>query len=566
MRYPNDVKDRVREATDILAVVSEHVRLKKAGRSMKGLCPFHQEKTPSFQVNPDRQTFKCFGCGQGGDVFQFLMEVEKLSFPEALELLAAKAGIALPKAGWTTAEEQSVFPVLEWAATHYRQELAGRTGGPAREYLEGRGILPATAERFGLGWAPPGWSNLLAAAERRYSQAMLLRAGLVIEGDRGGVYDRFRNRLVIPIRSALGRAVGFGARTLGGEDPKYLNSPETEVFNKSKVLYGLSEARESLKTLDEALVVEGYMDTIALAQAGFPQVVASCGTAFTENQAALLRRYVERAVLIFDGDAAGIRAAWKSAGVFLGAGLGVRIVGLPEGHDPDSFVRERGRDALALLAERAPGVVGFAHDVLLDRVERREDLIKAFAILGAKVDDPIRRRVLLQEAAERFRFDEDTLAREAGRLRGADAAKRPAPDPARETPVEPKDPLGRAYLGVLLSDAGGIPEDALVEEGALRERGLRELYGRWRAVRESGEDRPGSRLLEDPELRFLASELLTGEAPAEALPEILERLQARVRSDHGRALREAIQAAETHGDRAEVERLLRELHVLKDAS
>ncbi|HET9232976.1 MAG TPA: DNA primase, partial [Candidatus Eisenbacteria bacterium] len=347
MRYPPEIIDRVREASDIVAVISEHVRLKKAGRAMKGICPFHQEKTPSFHVNPDRQIFKCFGCGAGGDVFRFLMDAEKMTFPEAIQLLAGKSGIPLPRVGWAPAEEQSVFPVLEWAVGFYRGELTGRTGGAARDYLGRRGILPETVDRFGLGWSPPGWDGLLKAAERRFSPGLLARAGLVVENERGGYYDRFRSRLTVPIRTPLGRTVGFGARTLGDEEPKYLNSSETEVFQKGKILFGLPEAKASLKNTDEAIVVEGYMDAMALSQGGIGNVVASCGTAFTENQAALLRRYVERAVLLFDGDAAGIRAAWKSAGTFLAAGLGVRIVALPSGHDPDSFVRNEGAPELS---------------------------------------------------------------------------------------------------------------------------------------------------------------------------------------------------------------------------
>jgi DNA primase len=564
VKYPPEIIDRVREATDIVAVISEHVRLKKAGRAMKGLCPFHQEKTPSFHVNPDRQIFKCFGCGAGGDVYRFLMDAEKMTFPEAIQLLAGKAGITLPRSVWAPAEEQSVFPVLEWAASFYRTELAGRTGGAAREYLQKRGLLPETVTRFGLGWAPPGWDGLLKAAERRFSVALLARAGLVIENERGGYYDRFRSRVIVPIRTPLGRTVGFGARTLGPEEPKYVNSSETEVFQKGKILFGLPEAKEALKNAEEAIVVEGYMDTMALSQGGIGNVVASCGTAFTENQAALLRRYVERAVLLFDGDAAGIRAAWKSAGTFLAAGLTVRIVALPSGHDPDSFVREHGPDQLMTTIAEAPGVVGFAQKVLLDRVERREDLIKAFAVLGAVIDDPIRRRLLLQEAAERLRFDEDTLIRETAAQRGEKGpARRTAVAPARAS-TEAKDPLGRAYMGMLLA-ASDPPEDHVIDPAALREAGLRELYGHWRELRDGGVPEPRLRLLEDPAFQDRVSELLAEEDwPAEAMPEIVGRLEERVRMEKGKTLQEAIREAEARGDPALARQLLAEHQALKD--
>jgi len=560
MRIPPETIDRIREATDIVAVVSEHVQLKRSGKTWKALCPFHQEKTPSFIVNPDRQIFKCFGCGEGGDVFHFLMEVEKLSFREVAETLANAAGVPIPKSSWSGPEEQSVYPVLEWASGFYRKELQGRTGGAARAYLERRGLAAETVERFGLGWAPAGWSNLLNAAGNRYGVPLLLRAGLVLQSDRGSHYDRFRERLIIPIRSALGRTVGFGARTLGDEEPKYLNSPETEVFNKGKLLYGLSEARSVLKTADHVIVVEGYLDAMALAQAGIANVVASCGTAFTEDQARILRRYVDRAVLVFDGDTAGLRAAWKSAGVFLGEGLEVRIAALPGAHDPDSFVRAEGAAAMQAVLDRAPGVVGFARDSLLDRLEKREDLIKAFAYLAARIEDPIRRRILVQEASERFRFDEETLAREAARLRGETRAR----TPARPAVPERKDVLGRIYLAGLLA-AERVHDSELVPPDALRESGLRRVYARWLELRESGESNPQGRLLEDGDLRSLTAEFLAEEAAGTTFPEAAARLGERVRAARGRELKEAIQEAESQGKVSEVDRLLRELHSLKEA-
>ncbi len=561
MRLSPELIERVREATDIVAVVSEHVQLKRTGRAWKARCPFHQEKTPSFTVNPDRQIFKCFGCGEGGDVFRFLMEFEKLSFPEAVELLAERAGIPIPKSTWSGPQEESVYPVLEWAAAHFRRELAGRTGSAARDYLARRGLGQETQERFGLGWAPPGWSHLLDAAGKRYAHSLLERAGLAIANDRGGHYDRFRGRVMIPIRSALGRTIGFGARTLGPEEPKYLNSPETEVFTKGRVLYGLSEAKEAFKETGEAVVVEGYMDALTLAQSGLEQVTASCGTAFTEDQAKVLKRYVERAVLLFDGDAAGIRAAWKSAGVFLGAGLEVRVVALPDGHDPDSFVREQGVEALREILGDAPGVVRFARETLLDRVAKREDLLKAFAYLAARIDDPIRRRVLLQEAAEGFRFDEAVLAREAERQRGGGRGG-PRARTAAPGPGAPKDRLGRLYMAWVLETENVAPED-LLPESVLQEEGLRSLYRRWRELLDEGETHPGRRLVSDEDTRPLAAEIMAEDAEGAGLDEVLPRLRDRVRRAEGKALREAIRDAEAREDREEVDRLFKELHRLK---
>jgi DNA primase len=561
MKYPPDLIERVREGSDIVSVVSEHVQLKRAGRTWKANCPFHQEKTPSFTVNPDRQIFKCFGCGEGGDVFRFLMEFEKMSFPEAVEYLANRAGIPLPQKGWTGPEEESVYPPLEWTAEFFRRELSGRTGGPAREYLERRGLESGVLERYGLGWAPAGWSNLLEAAGKRYSLSLLERAGLVIPNDRGGHYDRFRGRVMIPIRSALGRTIGFGARTLGDEEPKYLNSPETEVFSKGRVLYGLAEAKEALKETAEALVVEGYMDALTLAQAGFRQVVASCGTAFTEDQARVLRRYVDRVVLLFDGDLAGIRAAWKSAGVFLGQGLEVRVIALPDGHDPDSFVRERGAEAMEVLRAEAPGVVSFARETLLGRLEKREDLVKALAYLGARIDDPIRRRILLQEAAESFRFDEATLVREAARLRGEAAGKARVPAKSGGA-AEKRDLLGRQYTAWVLG-GGEIADDELLPDEAIRETLVREMYARWRALRAEHAGSALARLMDDAAQRPLVAELLAGDDEGAEIDAVMTRLRERVSRVRGAELRDAIRDAEARGDAETVERLLRELQTLK---
>jgi DNA primase len=561
MPLPPEFIERVREATDIVSLVSDHVQLKKTGRTWKARCPFHQEKTPSFHVNPDRQIFKCFGCGEGGDVFRFLMEFEKLSFPESVELLANRAGIPMPRRTWVPAEEQSVYPVLAWAESTYRKELNGKGGAAAREYLKGRGLFQTTIDAFGLGWAPPGWEALASAARGAYSPALLLRAGLVVPNDRGGHYDRFRGRITIPIRSALGRTVGFGARGLGSEEPKYLNSPETEVFNKSRILYGLSEAKETLKSTDEALVVEGYLDALALFQIGITNVVASCGTAFTEDQARILRRYVGRAVLVFDGDTAGLRAAWKSAAVFLGAGLEVRIVALPEGHDPDSFVRAHGAAALQPLVDAAPGVVGFAQAALLDRLEKREDLIKALAFLGSRIDDPIRRRLLLQEAAERFRFSEELLAREARRLQPG--ARRETAGPGRRPAAEHHDVPGRVVVAGLI--AGESETGAPFPESAFREAGIRALYARWKELHDRGETDIQRRLLEDEATRALASEVLAGDAEATAFGDAAARLRERVRADEKREITAAIQEAESQGDRERAQELLREkLHSLKE--
>lgn len=554
--FDDDFKERVRDAVDIVAVVGEHVPLKRAGRLWRGLCPFHREKTPSFYVNPERRIFKCFGCDAGGDVFRFLQEFERLSFPEALELLAGRAGLPMPRRRTGGAPEESPYPALAWAAERYHAFLSGPEGATARRYLEERGMGTEMVERFQIGWAPPGWSSLLDAAARRFPFPVLSRAGLITEREGGGHYDRFRGRVMFPIRSALGKVVGFGARAMGDEEPKYLNSPETDVFQKSRLLYGIHEAREELRRGGRGIVVEGYMDVLGMVQAGFLNTVASCGTAFTSEQARLLKRYVDRAVLLFDGDRAGVKAAWRSAGVFLGEGFDVRVIVLPAEHDPDSFVRDEGREAMLALLENAPDVVGFARDVLLDRLEGREDLIRAFAHLAAAIDDPIRRRVLVQQAAEAFRFDERLLAGEAERMRRGEARKR-APAAARQR--EQPDMVGREYLAHLLADPP-LDDESLVDEALLKETPLRALYRRWRELREAGSEHPGRAVRDEAEHERFAAAIEASEGIGETpFDQILGRLRERERAARVRELRTAIEDAEARGDQPRVEELMREL-------
>jgi len=565
MAFSPDLIDRVREASDIVGVVGEHVQLKRAGRTWKALCPFHREKTPSFIVNPDRQIFKCFGCGVGGDVFRFVQDAEKLSFPEAMELLAERAGIPLPKQRWDKPEDESVYPVLAWAASEFQRHLNAPGGTKARAYLEGRALTEPITRRFGLGWAPEGWSTLLDAAGRRYSPQILERAGLVSPREGGGFYDRFRGRVVIPIRSALGKTVGFGARIIGEGEPKYLNSPETEVFHKGKILFGLYEAREALKDEGVALVVEGYMDVLALVQAGFQHAVAACGTAFTADQARVLKRYVDKVVLLFDGDEAGIRAAWKSAGVFLDEGLEVRVAVLPEGHDPDSFVGARGRDAMREALDTAPTVVQFAKQALLGKLERREDLVRAFAYLAARIEDPIRRRVLLQEASEEFRFDEQVLAAEARRLRkGETAAATRRSQPAKPVRPSVRDVVGRRYVARVLCGEADADPDLEVTESVIQEPGLRDILRRHKELLEEGDPRPRDRILAEDATRSLAAEVLAEDTDAgDPIQDVVVRLRERERDAEGRKIWDAIRRAETAGNRDEVERLQRELMALR---
>lgn len=352
-RFIDDLLNR----TDIVEVVGSRVQLKKTGKNYSACCPFHQEKTPSFSVSPDKQFYYCFGCGAGGNALSFLMEHDHLDFPQAVEDLAKRAGLDVPREDARPGQrprqsgDSPLYPLLEAAAGYYRQALKSH---PARQaavdYLKGRGLSGVIARDFGLGFAPPGWDNLMKhLGGDSLQQKALIDAGLLIENaDSGKRYDRFRDRVMFPIRDSRGRVIAFGGRVLSDDKPKYLNSPETPVFHKGQELYGLYEARKSSRDLDEILVVEGYMDVIALAQQGLRNAVATLGTATSEEHIKRLFRVVPSLLFCFDGDSAGRNAAWRaleSCLPNLQDGRRVRFLFLPEGEDPDSLVRREGTDA-----------------------------------------------------------------------------------------------------------------------------------------------------------------------------------------------------------------------------
>ncbi|MCK5734206.1 MAG: DNA primase, partial [Candidatus Latescibacteria bacterium] len=364
-RIPEEVIEDIRAQINIADVVSDYVALKKKGQNYFGLCPFHVEKTPSFSVNVEKQIFHCFGCGAGGNVFTFLRDVEKISFVEAVRLVAQKAGVPLPeeRSGTRSGEVSDELYRANELAQKYFQHLLWKdaSGEKVRTYLAERDLSEETAKRFGLGVALPNWDGLLkVGAKRALGGETLQKAGLVVPRTGGGFYDRFRDRLMFPITNIGGRTVAFGARTLDPEGhPKYLNSPETPIYRKGHILYGLSEAKDAIRKTGQVLIVEGYTDLLRLMQSGIEHVVASSGTAFTPEQAKLLSRYGDRVVLVYDADQAGSAAALRGIDILLAADLDVRVISLPEGHDPDSFVREEGPDRFLNLLQDAQPILDY---------------------------------------------------------------------------------------------------------------------------------------------------------------------------------------------------------------
>ncbi|MDD2768705.1 MAG: DNA primase [Methylococcus sp.] len=350
-KIPREFIDDLIARIDIVDLIDARIPLKKSGSSFLARCPFHSEKTPSFSVSREKQFYHCFGCGAHGNAISFLMDYERQSFPEALESLAAVAGIELPKTAFDQASVsvpavplQPIYDILERAAAFYALQLREHpAAASAKAYLLKRGLTGEIARRYRIGFAPPGWSNLPAD----WSRAALIQSGLVIEKDRS-VYDRFRHRVMFPIHDRRGRVIGFGGRTLGDETPKYLNSPETEVFKKGKELYGLYELLLADAKPRRILVVEGYMDVVAMAQHGFAETVATLGTSTSADHINLLFRFTREIIFCFDGDAAGYKAAWRALEAslpLLREGREVRFIHLPAGEDPDSLVRQEGRDA-----------------------------------------------------------------------------------------------------------------------------------------------------------------------------------------------------------------------------
>lgn len=430
---PQEFLENVRGAGDIVQVVTDYVPLKPAGSRLKGLCPFHQEKTPSFSVDPKAQLFYCFGCQTGGDVFKFVQLYESISFTEAVVHLAKRFGIPVPGTDGRRDKKEEAEDRLRRINRHaeelFRKLLTQEAAATCRAYLERRGLSAETVERLRLGYAADSWNALLGhLVAKRFHPQELLNAGLVLPRKSGsGEYDRFRDRLIFPIRDISGRTVAFGGRALAADaEPKYINSPETPVYKKGDHLYGLDLAREAIRREGLAVVVEGYMDVAAVVQAGIDNVVASLGTAFTQAQARLLARYTDRVVFSYDGDGAGAKATERSLDTLLAAGFEVRIVELPTGQDPDDFIRENGPAAYGQRLRQAPDYLEFlvrrqvaARD--LARPEEKVAAINAVLPHVAKLESPIARGEWAAKLADRLAIEDELVLQE---LRGAVRARR----------------------------------------------------------------------------------------------------------------------------------------------
>lgn len=450
LSIPENKIDEIRFATDIHELISGYVTLRKKGQNFFSLCPFHNEKSPSFSVNTDKQIFHCFGCGAGGNVFTFLMRSEGLGFPETVKMLAQRAGIAID---WEEQDQESVkqnealFHILEFAAKWYEELLHDSVGAEVKNYIKKRGLSDEIATQFGLGFAPASWDELLKHAKKTLNSVDLLHeAGLCLKKENGDFYDRFRNRLIFPIKNLSGRVTGFGGRILQDDPkaPKYLNSPETPVYEKSKTLYGLFDTRDEIRRKGVAIFVEGYMDLLSLYANGIKNVVATSGTALTQEQAALIHRYTRKVTLMYDSDNAGSAATIRGADVLLENGLDVTVANLPEGEDPDSFVRKYGEEAVASFLTDA--VPLFQYKVA--RVSSLTPEYKRAAIQGviqslAKINDRIQRGIYVSQVSAGLNIPEKDIWSEIESLARTKSQQLQRQRHQAENGDKPKTPTGK---------------------------------------------------------------------------------------------------------------------------
>jgi DNA primase len=575
-----DFAEQVKSSVDIVKTIGEYVRLKKAGGSPRytGLCPFHTEKTPSFSVHSGHQFYKCFGCQVSGDVFKFIMEIERISFFEALKLVAERNGIAVPKRDYSDPDSKlrgALLEMHETAAREFQSNLNGSAGAAARQYLAGRNVPPDQIAEFGLGLSDPSGNQLVRQFESfRFAPEHLEQSGLVAKRQEGtGFYDRFRGRLMFPIHNESGKVIGFGGRALRpGDEPKYLNSPETPLYRKSYVLYNLHRAKDAVRKSDYSVLVEGYMDVIGVYSAGVHNVVASCGTALTNTQVRVLKGHSERIVVNFDPDTAGANAAEKSIQMLLDEGLHVRVLELAGDLDPDEFVKASGAEAYRARLEQAPAYFHWLADRARGKFNMRtvEGRMQAFKFIEPaiqRIADRLERFAVANDVANYLGVDEKLVREHFSR-----GVKEPGPVHRRaEAP-----PLERLLLHSLLASEAArslaIPE--LRDLAAVDRFVTRNVFKALFAMHSDGApfrfaDLEGR--LSDADRDLLSSivfadEILEEEMAAEQALSCLRSLKSQDPRSDAAALRARIKAAEREGNLQEAMRLAEEVVALDQKS
>jgi DNA primase len=593
-RIPENILEDILSRVDIVEVIAGYIPLKRAGRNFKAVCPFHHEKTASFVVSPDRQIFHCFGCHTGGNAFRFLMQYERLDFPEAVRTLAKKAGVALPEVERQDTQAANLitqlYKINEWAALFYSHNLNTPEAQVARSYLIKRGIKPPTAHLFRLGFALDKWdalTNHLRAKDVHL--ALLEKAGLVLPKEGGGYYDRFRQRIIFPIADIKSRPLGFGARVLpapskveGGETlPKYINSPETPVYTKGRNLYGLNLSHEAIREKDYAVIVEGYLDFIIPYQEGLQNLVASQGTALTYEQARLLKRYTRNAVIVYDADSAGELASLRSLDIFIEEEMNVRVVSLPQGYDPDLFVRKNGIEKFQEKVEQADTLFDYKMKVLKSRynpqsVEGKSAISSEMLSTINKFKNAVAKSEYIKLLAEGLSVDEDALLQDLKKI------KEPRMSPGAYQPNSRKavdiNPTEKLLLKLMLEETDVIHriKDTLEPADFQDERTCRVVSIIFDLIQQGKSIEPQhlvNHLDEEEVADFVCELAVSADFPTQDREKVVDDCIKRIKGQRLRlrkeSLCEEIKAAQQVGDEERLNRLMQEFqhlsHIKKES-
>ena len=581
-RYEDHVVEQVSAANDIVEIISQYVPLKRAGRHLKACCPFHQEKSPSFMVQPEKQMFHCFGCGAGGDVFSFLMRHENMTFPEALKSLAERAHITLPERRSQRddgGQKEKLYEVCRVAADFYHELLLKDAGAPAREYLAKRKITEEIIREFKLGWAPMEWRTLFDYLTRKkYPEVLLKLAALVQQSPKGNYYDTFRGRLLFPILNLQNKTIAFGGRLIADQEgPKYLNSPETPIFFKRRELFGLNLAKKFIdREWPNLILVEGYMDFLALYQHGFKNAVATLGTALGEDHVRLMRRFVEEVIVVYDGDKAGEAAALRGLEILLEGGMQVKLVSLPKGEDPDDFLNKRGNDAFAALLKGAKDFFDYKLEALLARYPRQDAL--GLSKISREMFETflkVKNTVMLSEYFKRLsralQVDENSLRTEFSHLERKSGPSRERPKDTALAPEAAKPAPEELLLLVLMAEVPPFCDRACEElkDTDLQSPVSRQLFEYLRQMNEEGKKCTLSGLLNripDAQYRDQIVAVMASLDDTSEREKILEDCLGKIK--HGRftgrleELRRQLSLAEKNGDEAQVRKVATEYQEL----
>jgi DNA primase len=573
MPIPENLIDQIQQKTDIVEVISKYLPLAKAGRNYKGNCPFHNEKTPSFMVSPDKQIFHCFGCSAGGNVFSFLMKQENISFPEAVEMLADKAGVALPRNAGQSKEAASLanqlYRVNELATQFFQYHLT--KNAQALDYLSKRGIGEDIIKDFKLGYSPDGWDGLISFFKRKGVEAALLeKAGLAIANDRGGHYDRFRKRIMFPIVDLKDKTLGFGARVLDASLPKYMNSPETPIYSKGRNLYGLNLSREYIKKEGHAIIVEGYLDFIIPFQSGAKNLIATLGTALTAEQVKLLKRFSNTVVMVYDPDEAGEAASLRNTDIFIAEDVNVYIAELPAGYDPDSFIQKFGLDEFHKLKKAARNIFDYKIEKLSARFNIKTPHGKA-AIAAemlptiSRISNAVMRASMMTKLSEKLGVEEGALKEELKKVKPEYGARQIV---AKAVEVK-KDARGaQDMILAILLEGGAFIEKArtLLSPEEFKNTSIRDLVKAIFDIAGEGGDINPSRLIShlnnSPEAAALISEAASLSEMMIDKEKVLADCIARIKKDNLKdqleELRSAMKLAQDSNDDDRLSALIRE--------